>query len=255
MTVASEITRLQTAKSDIKTAIEWKWVSVASDAKLDAYPSLINQIKTSTGAELFVPSSLTIANAVRNSNASASVTNDIRDVVSPDWTTYYHYFWFRNSTTTAFDAWSVGAFKKIKWSNPTLITWPSFPENNYYYNYVQRNVATRVKIDWNDVKMSTLAFREFDSNGLQTHWGKVTLTLYCVNATNNTFSELITLWSIWDLPDKYGYNFTDVPNWNELWTASCWMTDEDTIASVGYTTLSFTSASWSYYNLVAALNV
>lgn len=44
MTIASEITRLQWAKADIKTSIEWKGVSVPSAAKLDAYSSYIDQI-------------------------------------------------------------------------------------------------------------------------------------------------------------------------------------------------------------------
>lgn len=44
MTVASEITRLQNAKADIKTAIENKWVEVPSSAKLDEYDEYINQI-------------------------------------------------------------------------------------------------------------------------------------------------------------------------------------------------------------------
>lgn len=45
MSVASEITRLQTAKADLKTAIEGKGVTVASSAKLDAYPALVESIQ------------------------------------------------------------------------------------------------------------------------------------------------------------------------------------------------------------------
>ena len=46
MTIASEITRLQWAKADIKTAIEWKWVTVPSSAKLDSYDDYIDQIQS-----------------------------------------------------------------------------------------------------------------------------------------------------------------------------------------------------------------
>lgn len=42
MSIASEISRLNTAKSDIKTAIQNKGVSVPSSTKIDGYPSLIN---------------------------------------------------------------------------------------------------------------------------------------------------------------------------------------------------------------------
>lgn len=45
MTVASEISRLDNAKANIKASIENKWVSVPGTAKLDAYPGYIDQIK------------------------------------------------------------------------------------------------------------------------------------------------------------------------------------------------------------------
>ena len=41
MSIASEITRLQTAKSNIKTVLESNGVTVPSNATLDAYPTLI----------------------------------------------------------------------------------------------------------------------------------------------------------------------------------------------------------------------
>ena len=46
MTIASEITRLQWAKSDIKTSIENKGVAVPSSTKLDDYAPYIDQIST-----------------------------------------------------------------------------------------------------------------------------------------------------------------------------------------------------------------
>ena len=46
MTIASEITRLQWAKADIKTSIENKGVTVPSNAKLDTYDTYIDQINT-----------------------------------------------------------------------------------------------------------------------------------------------------------------------------------------------------------------
>lgn len=44
MSIASEITRLQTAKGNIKTAIENKGVTVPSNATLDTYNTYVNQI-------------------------------------------------------------------------------------------------------------------------------------------------------------------------------------------------------------------
>lgn len=45
MTIASEIERLQWAKSNIKTSIEGKWVEVPSSAKLSDYAGYIDQIE------------------------------------------------------------------------------------------------------------------------------------------------------------------------------------------------------------------
>lgn len=50
MSIASEITRLQGAKSDLKTSIENKGVTVPSGTKIDGYSALVDQI--STGATL-----------------------------------------------------------------------------------------------------------------------------------------------------------------------------------------------------------
>lgn len=44
MSIASEITRLQTAKADLKTAIEGKGVTVPSSTKLDGYADLVESI-------------------------------------------------------------------------------------------------------------------------------------------------------------------------------------------------------------------
>ena len=45
MSIASEITRLQVAKADIKTAIESKGVSVPSSALIDEYPGYVDAIQ------------------------------------------------------------------------------------------------------------------------------------------------------------------------------------------------------------------
>lgn len=49
MSIATEISRLQTAKADIKTAIEAKGVTVPSNATLDSYDTYISQIQTGGG--------------------------------------------------------------------------------------------------------------------------------------------------------------------------------------------------------------
>lgn len=49
MSIASEITRLQTAKADLKTAIEGKGVTVAASATIDAYADLVDGIEVGGG--------------------------------------------------------------------------------------------------------------------------------------------------------------------------------------------------------------
>lgn len=56
MSIASEITRLQWAKSNIKTAIEWKWVTVSAATKLDWFATLIDSIPTWSPAESIMSS-------------------------------------------------------------------------------------------------------------------------------------------------------------------------------------------------------
>lgn len=49
MAISDEITRLQTAKADLKTAIEGKGVTVPSSTKLDGYADLVDSIETGGG--------------------------------------------------------------------------------------------------------------------------------------------------------------------------------------------------------------
>ena len=49
MSIASEISRLQTAKADLKTSIESKGVTVPASAKLDDYSDYVDSIQTGGG--------------------------------------------------------------------------------------------------------------------------------------------------------------------------------------------------------------
>lgn len=51
MSIATEITRLQTAKADLKTAIEGKGVTVSSATLIDGYADLVESIETGGGSE------------------------------------------------------------------------------------------------------------------------------------------------------------------------------------------------------------
>lgn len=49
MSIATDLTRLQTAKADLKTAIEGKGVTVPSATKIDGYADLVDAIQTGGG--------------------------------------------------------------------------------------------------------------------------------------------------------------------------------------------------------------
>lgn len=66
MSIASEISRLQTAKANIKTEIEAKGVTVPSSTTLDGYATLIGNIQTGSSATV-----ATTTATVGSSNASS----------------------------------------------------------------------------------------------------------------------------------------------------------------------------------------
>lgn len=52
MAISDEITRLQSAKSALKTSIEGKGVTVPSSAKLEDYPALVDSIEAGGGGSI-----------------------------------------------------------------------------------------------------------------------------------------------------------------------------------------------------------
>lgn len=62
MSIATEISRLQTAKSDLKTSIENKGVTVPSATTLDGYAALVDQISGGGIGEVTFSGSLSITN-------------------------------------------------------------------------------------------------------------------------------------------------------------------------------------------------
>ena len=80
LSVASEITRIQNAKADIKTAIEGKGVTVPSATKIDGYADLIDDIPTGgspTGTKnISITSNGTTTEDVA-SYASAQITTNV----------------------------------------------------------------------------------------------------------------------------------------------------------------------------------
>lgn len=78
MSIANEIRRLQTAKADIKAAIEGKGVTVG-DETIDTYSELISRIKGGVGADL--PSNITAINGGTWTQATISKAGDTFDIM------------------------------------------------------------------------------------------------------------------------------------------------------------------------------
>ena len=72
MSISNEITRLQTAKSDLKSAIENKGVTVPSTTKLDGYASLVDDIETITVDTISITSNGTYS--AQSGHAYSTVT-------------------------------------------------------------------------------------------------------------------------------------------------------------------------------------
>lgn len=84
MSIASEITRLQTAKADIKSAIEAKGVTVPSNASIDTYDTYVSQIQTGGGGgtnylEQYAKKSLSgaITSEQLGTNIGSSMVNNL----------------------------------------------------------------------------------------------------------------------------------------------------------------------------------
>lgn len=252
MTIASEITRLQWAKSDIKTSIENKWVSVPSSAKLDTYSWYIDQIKTwMWWLEVFIPQTLIIIDAISNSNASPGMRETIYDWYSLEEDAYYHYFWYRDDDDTAEDWYKIWAISKTAWTDLQFHTWFASYRNGDNNSYT-RIVSRRMKKSWDNVIVSVLWTNEYDRDW---HYpdGR-NMTYYCTNMTNTT-GATETLWTIY-ADSWWQYSQADIDSMYAAWTTSCWMTSSDVLTPLWLTSISFPqAATGSYrYNLLATIN-
>ncbi len=252
MTVASEITRLQNAKSSIRTSIQNKWVTVPSSAKLDTYSWYVDQIQTGIWwIEVFLPATTTVQNAISNSNAGPSIMNEFFDTFSPDESCYYTYFWYRDDNSTAYTTFKVWILTKTFATNPWFVG-NLTAENNYDSVSISRVVDTRMKKTWNNVIVSVLYTVEHDSSWQTLSWR--TMDYKCVNMTNNTWTA-VTLWTI-TANDRWQYSDSDVASMYTAWKNSCWMTASNVLTPLNLTSLSFSRAATgsANYDLVATIN-
>lgn len=123
MSIADEITRLQTAKADIKDSIEAKGVTVPSNASIDTYYDYIDQIETGGGGgstnylEQYAKKSL--PSAITSAQLGTNIGSNMPD-----------YLFYGQNNITSVDLTGTGATKIAnnfckKCSNLSSITVPS----------------------------------------------------------------------------------------------------------------------------------
>lgn len=150
MTIASEITRLQWAKADIKTAIESKWVTVPASAKLDTYDTYIDQIQqwwdvgwiTITSSESFINTSDARDSATISGNISITNWNTVFWVIWGFYTDERSESGNRYSSVVLWIWRTVGedfVFRKLSWTTASSWWW----------------WHVRVLSDWNTIKILT----------------------------------------------------------------------------------------------------
>lgn len=231
MSIANEINRIQQAKANIKTAIEWKGVVVWSWTKIDNYWTLINDIQV-WAPSLFMPTSYVYSLWTTNYWAWVSTFNCWWHM-NWQWTIYYRYFvyyiWWKSYNTYYF--WVL---YKQGWKDILLSQWWAWVDRYYY-----RPVWFRMKMVWNDVKASLLYYEYTSwSSSAKDHY-------YCTTATNNSIWERVDCWIIEDIWSAKVY---------ENWTNSCWITESENITSQNYIS-SITAQSSSTSTLKAILSV
>lgn len=134
MSIATEISRLQTAKSDLKTSIENKGVTVPSATKLDGYASLVDQISggptlhTVTLSTL-IPTGIETITYTGTESGTVNITNGSGSVALPTGTYTF------TSSNTVWNSGSVGVN-----ANTSINCWFGTPL--IWYGYVNTSALT-----------------------------------------------------------------------------------------------------------------
>ena len=92
MTIASQIERIETAKQNIKSAIQAKGVTVPSNALISDYANYISQISTGSGGESVprLPDRLVVSKDMKSTYNPVYIGTYVKQGTPADWTdTYY----------------------------------------------------------------------------------------------------------------------------------------------------------------------
>ena len=187
MSIQSEITRLSNAKASLKTAIEGKGVTVSSDAKLDAYPSLVSSIEQGGGGGGI---SVKFLNLITGETMKQMTVEKDYELKASDFPTAANLVETADHPAFNFSNWSAAVGTVIKRPRVILAYYDKVDKtkNEYYCNVragqpINIGVDNGSIIDWGDGS----ATETFDSKQWASHTYavagsyKVTMTgtLYC----------------------------------------------------------------------------
>lgn len=200
MTIASEITRLQWAKSSARTSIQNKGVTVPSSAKLDTYHTYIDRIVTKPVA---------LTSWLRLYNNRVSGVDDIPDIYNlRSFENNGKLYWcclcsMENYSSSSQSTYQYALYHWVKQSNSdiaytyTSITWPwiyIWSQDGTAYSYISYTNWTKVRY----------YFTEYEtvSWGWYTYWvykfdwdlSNNTCTTARVGASQNPTSLFDTTW-------------------------------------------------------------
>lgn len=165
MTIASEITRLQWAKANIRVSIWNKWVDVPSNIKLDNYSTYIDQIQTGTGDDIlsYFSGILSLDSGQISISNSDLVRNRYSDYTWKDGDTLfmvkpYEYDNY-SSTWHSYMETYVDCIALDKWASSTIEYRPMIIQAWYY-------TTTNIRyyyINWNSIKIYWTTWEYVDS--------------------------------------------------------------------------------------------
>lgn len=241
MTITSEITRLQNAKSNIITAIENKWVWVPSSAKLDWLNTYINNIQNKDPvSDIFIPKSFTVNDAIYNTNW-CRMWDQWLDIVTADWNTYYHFFEFEPWTSSWYNH-CLYYVKKSKWEDMVVwsVAWEVYESSSSsYMRWWLWWFRLKLWSNWTPICSMLLSQYYYP-------WTKQpnNRTWRCINYWNNEW--VVNLWTqdVW-----WDYDAIE-----PLRTASCWITADESVVKNLKTEISTPSSSTkNRYHVVATI--
>ena len=129
MSIATEIIRLQTAKADLKTAIEAKGVTVSSATTLDGYATLVGEI-TSGGGE---SKNAQVVQDTTRTNSSTLTAIGAELTVSKTGTYDIYYSCMRTNTSASY-TWATQLYIGGTAYGSENATWTNNQQNTHLTN-------------------------------------------------------------------------------------------------------------------------